>query len=119
MENADNIILEKTFNFSIQSIKYAEKLEKNKKFIITNQLLKSATSIGANIWEAQKAESNLDFIHKLKISDKEASETEYWLKLCENLEGYPPVDSLIGDLFEIQKILNKIIASSKLKLKNK
>jgi four helix bundle protein len=56
-----------------------------RKFIISNQLLKAGTSIGANIFEAQYAESRIDFIHKMKIAQKEANETLYWLILCENL----------------------------------
>ncbi|WP_121460163.1 four helix bundle protein [Chryseobacterium defluvii] len=58
------------------------------KNVIANQLLKSGTSIGANIFEAQSSESRADFIHKMKIADKEAKETEYWLLLCENSEHY-------------------------------
>lgn len=58
------------------------------KNVIANQLLKSGTSIGANIFEAQSSESRADFIHKMKIADKEAKETEYWLLLCENSENY-------------------------------
>jgi four helix bundle protein len=77
-----NIILELTFNFALSIIKYAESLQKNHKFVIANQLLKSGTSIGANVREAQNAESKGDFIHKLKIASKEADDTEYWLLLC-------------------------------------
>ncbi len=74
-----NEILELSFEFALQIISYCEVLEENRKYVIARQLLKSGTSIGANIREAQNAESNQDFIHKLKIATKEADETEYWL----------------------------------------
>jgi four helix bundle protein len=65
------VILEKTFDFSLKIVRYCERLESNKKYSIARQLLKSGTSIGANIHEAQNAESMNDFIHKLKIEAKE------------------------------------------------
>ncbi len=65
------MILEKTFDFSLKIVRYCERLESNKKYSIARQLLKSGTSIGANIHEAQNAESMNDFIHKLKIEAKE------------------------------------------------
>ena len=83
-----NLIVDLTFDFALKIIKYAEQLEKDKKYIIARQLLKSGTSIGANVREAQNAERKLDFIHKLKIAAKEADETEYWLLLCKSSEGY-------------------------------
>jgi four helix bundle protein len=78
----ENIILKLTFEFSLDIINYVELLESNRKYVIANQLLKSGTSIGANVREAQNAESKNDFIHKLKIAAKEIEETEYWLELC-------------------------------------
>ena len=83
MEKKENIILKLTFRFSLEIIKYCEALELNKKFVIANQLLKSGTSIGANVREAQNAESKPDFVHKFKIAEKEIEETNYWLELCE------------------------------------
>jgi four helix bundle protein len=65
------VILDKTFDFSLKIVRYCERLESNKKYSIARQLLKSGTSIGANIHEAQNAESMNDFIHKLKIEAKE------------------------------------------------
>lgn len=111
----DNLILKETFEFSILIVLYAEKLEEKRKFIIANQILKSGTSIGANVKEAQNAESNADFIHKMKISLKEADETEYWLFLCQTIEGYPNCNEELIKLNGILKILNKIISSSKKK----
>jgi len=88
-------------------------LETNRKFIIANQILKSGTSIGANIREAQNAESKADFIHKMKIAAKEADETEYWLLLCQFSKNYPFDENLLKDLKEIIIILSKIISTSK------
>jgi four helix bundle protein len=75
--------------------------------------LKSGTSIGANVREAQNAESKSDFIHKLKIAAKEAEETDYWLLLCKLSETYPYNEVLHQNLEELIKILSKIIITSK------
>ena len=109
----DNVIVDKTIEFSLSVIKYCEVLEQNKKYVIAKQLLRSATSIGANVFEAQNAESKTDFVHKMKIAAKESSETLYWLILCERSEGYLFEKSLKEDLEGIVKILSKIISSSK------
>lgn len=113
----DNAILRLTFEFSIEAVKYAEELESKKKFVIARQLLRSATSIGANVKEAQNAESKADFVHKMKIASKEADETEYWLFLCQNIDSYPECESLITKLSGIIKLLNSIIGTSKRNLK--
>jgi four helix bundle protein len=73
----ENIIVTKTVDFSLEIITFCEVLESNRKFVISNQLLKSGTSIGANVHEAQNAESRADFIHKMKIAAKEVEETKY------------------------------------------
>lgn len=109
----DNIIVSKSFDFALQIIEFAELLESKRKFVLANQILKSGTSIGANIREAQNAESKADFIHKMKIAAKEADETEYWLLLCQHAKNYPFDEIIMENLKEIFKILNKIIASSK------
>lgn len=75
--NSRNVIVEMSISFALEIIEYSEILEENGKFVIAKQLLRSGTSIGANIHEAQSAESKADFIHKFKISDKEVRETEY------------------------------------------
>ncbi len=108
-----NVIVDLTLQFSLKIIIYCEELESERKYIIARQLLKSGTSIGANIREAQNAESKADFIHKLKISAKEADETEYWLTLCKLSENYPFKEDLLIDLTSIIKVLSKIISSSK------
>ncbi len=110
-----NVILEKSIEFALSVMLYCEKLEECKKFVIAKQLLRSGTSIGANIHEAQGAESRADFIHKLKIAAKEASETEYWLTLCKRSSAYPAMESdvLFENLLSIQKLLSRIISASK------
>lgn len=112
MENR-NEILELSVQFALEIVKFTEELEAKRKFVIANQLLKSETSVGANVFEAQSAESRADFIHKLKIADKEAKETEYWLLLCEKSENYPFNEQLKTQLLSIQKMLSKIISTSK------
>ena len=108
-----NVILKLTFDFSLMVIEYCGKLESLKKFILANQLFKSGTSIGANCMEAQNAESKADFIHKMKIAAKEAEETQYWLMLCDYAKNYPDCKALIDKLDEINKVLGKILSTSK------
>jgi len=86
-----NEILDLSFEFALDTIAYCEVLENNNKYIIFRQLLKSGTSIGANVREAQNAESKQDFIHKIKIASKETEETEYWLMLC-NQSTHQPIN---------------------------
>ena len=111
-----NPILKLSFDFSLLVINYCELLNLQKKYTISRQLLKSATSIGANAMEAQNAESKIDFIHKMKIAAKEAEESQYWLWLCEYAPSYPDWHQLQSKLIEIQKVLGKILATSKNKL---
>ena len=113
MRNEDNLIVDLTFKFAMAVIDYCEKLENNKKYVLARQLLKSGTSVGANVREAQNAESKADFIHKFKIAAKEADETEYWLMLCKESEHYPDPEKLLEELQSIMRIISKIISSSK------
>jgi len=112
-----NEILELSFEFALKIISYCEILESKRKIIIARQLLKSGTSIGANIREAQNAESNQDFVHKLKLAAKEAEETEYWLMLCNQSEGYHSTEELLLSLQSMKKLLNSIISTMKRKPK--
>jgi four helix bundle protein len=106
-------IVKKSFDFSLLIISYCDFLNGNRKYLIANQLLKSGTSIGANVFEAQHSESRLDFIHKMKIALKEANETLYWLSLCEKIEGLTVQKETLNDLNEIMAILSKIVITSK------
>ena len=104
-----NEILELSIQFALDIIEFTEILENKRKFVIANQLLKSGTCIGANVFESQSAESRVDFIHKLKIADKEAKKSEYRLLLCEKSPSYPFNEELKVKLLSIQKLLSKII----------
>ncbi len=111
--NEGNLILKLTIEFSLKVIDYVAVLESQRQYVIANQLLKSATSIGANAHEAQDAESKADFIHKFKIAAKEVEETKYWLILCNSSQHYPEATDLQEKLEVIRRIINRIIASSK------
>jgi four helix bundle protein len=112
----ENVILKKTIEFSLSVIRYVELLESGRKFVIASQLMKSGISIGANVHEAQNAESKADFIHKFKIAAKEVEETKYWLVLCKESTNYPDCVHLEQMLGEIDKIITKIISTSKTKI---
>ena len=112
-DNKPNLIVDLSFEFALAIIKYAESLDTNRKYIISKQLLRSGTSIGANVRESQNSESRNDFIHKMKIAAKEAGETEYWLLLCQSSDEYPNCEALLSKCTSIMKVLSKIIASAK------
>lgn len=109
----ENVIVNLTFEFALRIIEFCDELDELRKFALSNQLLKSGTSIGANVREAQNAESKADFVHKFKISAKEVEETEYWLLLCKHSEKLPDTAHLLAELDPIKKIINKIIGTSK------
>lgn len=115
MQETGNKIIDLSFQFALDIISFCEELEAAKKYVIARQLLKSGTSIGANVRESQSCESKADFIHKLKIAAKEAEETEYWLLLCKHSESYPFRPQLIENIVVIQKIIGKIISTTKAK----
>ena len=109
----DGPIVKKSLDFSVVIVRYCDFLTGKKKFVVANQLYKSGTSIGANVFEAQYAESRTDFIHKMKIAVKEASETLYWLRLCEKMDDFEFQPGIMNDLKEIMAILSGIIITSK------
>lgn len=108
-----NKIVELTFQFALDIMSFSESLNERGKKVVANQLIKSGTSIGANVREAQNAESKVDFIHKMKIAAKETDETKYWLELVNSMENYPSDDFLLQQVSEIEKVLSKIISTSK------
>ena len=116
MEKKENIILKLSFEFSLRIIQYSDLLHEKRKFVLANQLLKSGTSIGANVREAQSSESRADFIHKFKIAAKEANETEYWLLLLKESAILIPEEIVFQNLLEAQKILTKCSVTAKSKL---
>ncbi len=111
-----NELLDVTFQLALKIIEYSELLEEHKKYVIAKQILRSGTSVGANCRESQGAESRADFIHKLKIANKEATETAYWLELCKFSKNYPNPNLEINTLLTSSlKLLGKILSSTKKK----
>ena len=113
MIKKENAVVEKSIDFALKVIGFCELLEDRRKYVIARQLMKSGTGIGANIHEAQNAESRADFIHKMKIAVKELEETKYWLILCERSESYPFDLSLKESIDELGLIMYKILSTSK------
>ena len=115
----DNIIYEKSVEFSIRIVKLYKYLSEDKKeFVLSKQILRSGTSIGANISEANYAQSRSDFVSKLQIALKETAETEYWLNVfCKSdYINEKMFNSLIDNCLEIKKLLVSSINTSKAKL---
>jgi len=119
MRNVENPVVKKSFSFAVRIVKCYKYLVKKDKYLLSlyNQLLDSGTSIGANILESQAAASKADFRNKLRISLKEAYETEFWLKLFYESEilDKKEFDSLLKDCLELIRLLTSIIKSIKLK----
>jgi four helix bundle protein len=105
-----------TKSFAIDAILFNDKLQKDRRFTLSNQFSRSATSIGANVFEARFAESKKDFLHKMKIAEKEANETGFWLDILASTTDYEEVSVLQGDVIVIQKILSRSIQTIKRKL---
>jgi four helix bundle protein len=113
-----NDITERTFNFALRIIKLSQFLNEKYKLeesVLSKQLLRSGTSIGANVEEAQSGQSRSDFVHKMAIALKEARETSYWLRLLEASEilSKEKLTELLKESDEIKRILAAIIVSSK------
>lgn len=119
----DNLILDKSKKFALRIIKLYQYLQNEKKeFVLSKQILRSGTSIGANVRESKNAQSKSDFVSKMSIALKEADETEYWLELLTESEILQTVqiDDLHKENIALIKILTSIIKSSKSNLqKNK
>ena len=106
----------KSFAFALKIIKLSRHLTATQKeFVLSKQLQRSGTSIGANIREAQNAQSKADFIHKLSIALKECDETMYWLELLEANNDISEVEStsIINDCTEIMKMLTAAVKTSR------
>ena len=112
----DNILLDKSFIFAVRIVKlYKYLCSKKKEYVLSKQLLRSGTSIGANINEAQDAQSKNDFISKLSISLKEARETKYWIELLRETDYLTDkeANNILEDLIEVIKLLVSIIKTTK------
>ena len=114
----DNVIKDKSFDFALRVVKLYKYLTTNKKeYVLSKQLLRSGTSVGAMVREAEHAESKADFIHKLSIALKEANESEYWLELLHQSDYIDDkgFQSIPSDLKEILRLLTSIIKTAKKK----
>jgi len=115
-------IAERSFGFALLIIETYKFLIKEKEFVLSKQLLESGTSIGANVHEAQAAQSKKDFTAKMAIASKEARETQYWLRLLDKsgyLFGFEKKGELFSEILAITNILTKIVKTSKQSLENK
>lgn len=113
---SDNIILNKSFDFSITIIKLYSFLLERKEFVMSKQLLKAGTSIGANVEEAIAAQSRKDFVSKMSIASKEARETRYWLRLFQRSQLVKSdFTQYLNEVEELVKILAAIVKSSQKK----
>ena len=118
VEKATPDILSRTFEFAVRIIELYQFLRNERKeFTLGKQVLRSGTSIGANVEEATAAQSKRDFIAKMSTSLKEARETNYWLRLLKRT-GYIKKDDLIVESVEIMNILGAIIRTSRKNLKS-
>lgn len=110
-----NPVREKSFRFAVRIVNFGKYLMEWREFILSKQIIRSGTSIGANIREAQQAQSPADFIHKMSIAQKEADETLYWLELLKETEYIDDVQfiSLETELLEVVKLLCAILKTSK------
>ena len=111
----DNPVARHSFEFALMVEKYCSKLYELRRYDLARQLFRAGTSVGANVFEAQHPESNADFIHKMKVAQKEATEVLFWLMLCEHSENYPSCKELLEKLEEISKLLSSIISTAKKK----
>lgn len=114
-EYKENIIVGKSYSFALEIIKLYKQLSEQKEYVLSKQILRSGTSIGANIHEAVSSESKKDFIHKMGIALKETRETSYWLNLLKDSSyiSSDTFDSLHSDCQSMIKILNSIILTTK------
>ena len=112
----ENVIEIKSFNFAVRIVNlYKHLTDTKKEYVLSKQLLRSGTSIGANVAEAEQAQSKPDFVSKNNIALKETSETKYWIKLLNATEflSEKESNSLWADCVELEKLLVSIIKSSK------
>ena len=116
-----NIVKNKSFSFAVRIVRLYQFLVENKKeYVLSKQLLRSGTSVGAMIREAEHAETKADFKHKMAIAQREINETIYWLELLKETEylTVTQFESINDDAIEIIKLLTSIIKSTKANLNN-
>ena len=112
-----NVVKEKSFAFAVRVVNLVKHLRSEKKeYVLSKQMLRSGTAVGALIREAEHAESKRDFIHKMSIALKEANETEYWLELLHETQYLETSEfsSMHKDIVELLKLLTSILKTSKI-----
>ena len=113
----ENVIQVKSFEFALTVIRLYKKLQEEREYVISKQLLRSGTSIGANVEEAIAGQSKKDFLSKISISLKEARETRYWLRLLKESElTNIDIDAYLNSSFELISILLAIVKTTRQKL---
>jgi len=118
---SENPLKTKSYEFALRVVKLYKYLAfETKEFVLSKQVLRSGTSIGANIVEGNRAQSKLDFVHKLSVALKEADETEYWLDLLRDGDFITAsqAESLLMDCSELQKMLTSSIKTAKKRMHN-
>jgi four helix bundle protein len=116
---SQSIVQDKSFRFAVQIVGYIRRQPKDHvSLVLTRQLLRSGTSVGANVEEALGGQSSKDFISKLAIAAKEARETGYWIRLIRETQphNHPELDRLLAECGELVKMLNSIILTTRSKL---
>jgi four helix bundle protein len=116
----ESILREKSYQFALRIVKLYQFIVSDKKeFVLSKQILRSGTSIGANVEEASQAQSKSDFVHKLSVAQKESFETDYWLRLLRdsNYLTETQADSMLNDCRELQKLITSSIKTVKANLK--
>jgi four helix bundle protein len=115
-KNRENVLKEKSYKFAIRVVKaYKHIIDETREYVLSKQILRSGTSIGANVAEANEAQSRADFVSKLSISLKETVETEYWLNLLRDTDYLTEAQasSMLDDCLELKAILTASIKSTK------
>lgn len=116
----ENLLRDKSFAFALRTIKLNQHLvSEHREYTLSKQVLRSGTSIGANIEESIHAQSKIDFVHKLSIAQKEAGETNYWLRLLKESSIIKPklAESLLSDCEELQRLLAASVITAKRNLR--
>ena len=117
----ENVIKNKSFGFAVRIVKLYKMLcEQKKEFVLSKQLLRSGTAVGALYREAEQAESKKDFIHKMAIAQKECNESMYWLELLKETDFLSVLEfeSIYSDATELIKLITSIIKSTKTNINN-
>ncbi|MDO4575280.1 MAG: four helix bundle protein [Planctomycetia bacterium] len=111
----ENVLKQKSFQFAVRIVRLFKFLRNKKEWVLSKQILRSGTSVGANVYEAEHSESRADFIHKIAVGQKEINETLYWLELLRETEyiSQKEFDSIHTDALEILKLITASLKTAK------